>query len=268
MEILFLGTGSAFCFQNYQSNLLIKKNNQFLLVDAGGDLRFSLKDAGICINDIHSLYISHLHNDHIGGMEFIALFTYFNPKCKPLNLYIHESFVDPLWNNALKAGLNSVQNKRLSLQDYFNIKSIDQTNLHFEWQGIHFSLIPTQHMIDGESILYTYGLMIHDRSIDYHVFLTGDTQFVPNMLQDAYNQADLVIQDCETSDIKSGVHAHYFDNIALDPRIRRKTYLWHYQDNVVNGFNNWQQRAINDGFCGFISKGATLVFTQKGAELK
>jgi len=264
MEIHFLGTGSAFCFHNYQSNLLIKKNNHLLLVDAGGDLRFSLKDSGYCIQDVDAIYISHLHNDHIGGMEFIALFTYFNPNCPPIKLFIHENLVNTLWDNALKAGLSSVQDKTLSLSDYFNVLSIPSSNACFEWQNIHFKLIPTQHIHNGNQIIYTYGLMIHDRSLDYKVFLTGDTQFVPDMLQDAYCQANTVIQDCETSEFKSSVHAHYLDNITLAPQIKAKTYLWHYQDNVVKDFDTWQNRSLKDGFCGFISRGDCLRVSEDG----
>jgi ribonuclease BN (tRNA processing enzyme) len=264
MEIYFLGTGSAFCFQNYQSNLLIKKNNHLLLVDAGGDLRFSLRDAGYCIQDIDALYISHLHNDHIGGMEFVALFTYFNPDCHPLKLFIHDNLVKTLWNNALKAGLSSVQEKTLALSDYFNVRSISSTKNEFEWQNICFKLIPTQHMFDGNKIIYTYGLMIHDITSDYKVFLTGDTQFVHDTLQDAYNQSNIVIQDCETSEFKSSVHAHYLDNKTLSPQIKAKTYLWHYQDNVVQNFDKWQKRSLEDGFCGFIRKGARLHFSNDG----
>jgi len=264
MEIHFLGTGSAFCFQNYQSNLLIKKNNHLMLVDAGGDLRLSLKHAGHSIQDVDALYISHLHNDHIGGMEFVALFTYFTPNCPPIKLFIHESLVNTLWNNALKAGLASVQEKTLTLTDYFNVISIPSSSAYFEWQNIHFTLIPTQHMYNGDKIVYTYGLMMHDISSGYKVFFTGDTQFVPDMLQDAYNQANIVIQDCETSDFKSSVHAHYLDNKTLDPQIKAKTYLWHYQDNVVQNYDKWQNRSLKDGFCGFVTRGACLRVSTDG----
>jgi len=266
MEILFLGTGSAFCFQNYQSNLLIKQGDKFLLVDAGGDLRFSLIDANISIQDIDSLYISHLHNDHIGGMEFIALYTYFHPLCESLNLFIHETLLRPLWSNALQAGLNSVQNKVLTLDDYFNVKPVFDADLTFEWQQINFRLIPTQHMHNGKKPILTYGLMFHDMTSDYRVFLTGDTQFIPQMIQDAYNQAHLIIQDCETSDSKTGVHAHYSEILTLDPSIKKKTCLWHYQDNVTNNFDHWNKRAKNDGFKQFIKKGSRLITQQNGIQ--
>ncbi|MBF0449522.1 MAG: MBL fold metallo-hydrolase [Candidatus Magnetomorum sp.] len=263
MEIQFLGTGSAFCLHNYQSNLLIKKNDQLLLVDAGGDLRFSLNNVGYSIRDIDALYISHLHNDHIGGMEFIALFTYFDPTRLPLKLFIHQTLIKELWENALKAGLSSVQNKMLTLEDYFNVHPIASDHI-FEWQDILFTLIPTTHMFNGQLTILTYGLMIHDKSSGSQVFFTGDTQFYPKSIQTAYDQSNIIIHDCETSVFKSGVHSHYDDIKTLDQQIKAKTYLWHYQDNVVMDFDIWQKKAQHDGFRGFVAKGDRLTVTENG----
>jgi len=261
MEIQFLGTGSAFCLQNYQSNLLVKKNDQILLVDAGGDLRFSLNSIGYLIRDIDAIYISHLHNDHIGGMEYIALFTYFDPTQHPLTLFTHQTIIEDMWENALKAGLSSVQGKNLELKDYFDLRSIG-SELFFEWQDIGFYLVPTPHMYNGKETIFTYGLLIHDRATNSKVFLTGDTQFYPQKIQLAYDQANIIIHDCETSAFKSGVHSHYDEIKNLSPQIKAKTYLWHYQDNVIMDINHWQSKARKDGFQRFITKGARLMVNE------
>lgn len=42
MKIKFLGSGSAFNTDNFQSNMLIEKNGKRLLVDCGADLKMSL----------------------------------------------------------------------------------------------------------------------------------------------------------------------------------------------------------------------------------
>ncbi|KPA09586.1 metallo-beta-lactamase [Candidatus Magnetomorum sp. HK-1] len=267
MEIQFLGTGSAFCLHNHQSNLIVKNNDQLLLVDAGGDIRFSLKNAGYHIQDIDALYISHLHNDHIGGMEYIALYTYFNPDQDPLKLFIHQTLINELWENALKAGLSSVQNKILTLQDYFDLHSIG-SELLFEWQNIQFSLVPTPHIFNGTETVFTFGLMIQDMDSGYRIYLTGDTQFNPKKNKAAYDEADIVIHDCETSEFKSGVHSHYDEKNVLDSKVKRKTYLWHYQDNVIMDFDSWQKKSKKDGFRGFITKGARFVINKNGIEYK
>ena len=71
----------------WQSNFLIEfdmpskrgKGPYRLLIDAGADLRHALTRIGLSSSDIDGVYISHPHNDHIGGMEYLALTSFFNP---------------------------------------------------------------------------------------------------------------------------------------------------------------------------------------------
>jgi hypothetical protein len=69
-----------------------------------------------------------------------------------------------------------------------------------------------------------------------------------------YREANLIVHDCETA-YNSGVHAHYDSLKTLDPAIKRKILLAHYQDNVVDNLAEWQQKARDDGFAGFIEPG-------------
>ena len=53
--------------------LLINEQGNKLLIDCGSDIRFSLYAAGFSHLDITDIYISHLHADHAGGLEYIGL---------------------------------------------------------------------------------------------------------------------------------------------------------------------------------------------------
>lgn len=101
----FLGSGSAFTVspENYHSNVLLEIDKDALLIDAGSDLRHSLREYNKGHLDIHNVYITHLHNDHCGGREWLAFKTYFDPeyKDKP-NLYLTESLAEDLWNKSLQ----------------------------------------------------------------------------------------------------------------------------------------------------------------------
>src|SRR5215813_8474415 len=72
MKLTFIGTGSAFTMDNFQSNMLLEDSGKRLLIDAGGDVRFALAKVGLGAKDIDALYISHLHADHIGGIEWLG----------------------------------------------------------------------------------------------------------------------------------------------------------------------------------------------------
>jgi len=82
LKINFVGTGSAFTMDNYQTNALVTLDNGYrLLVDCGGDVRRALRQhAGATHSDIDGVYISHLHNDHIGGLEWLAFAARFDPR--------------------------------------------------------------------------------------------------------------------------------------------------------------------------------------------
>ncbi|WP_232220743.1 MBL fold metallo-hydrolase [Legionella tunisiensis] len=121
LKITFLGSGSAFTVgkDNYQSNLLLQKANDTLLIDAGGDLRFSLNEQHLTYADIKSVYISHLHADHIGGLEWLAINTFFdlNYKTKP-NLYCSENIIKDLWEHSLSGGLRTLQTEKATLETF------------------------------------------------------------------------------------------------------------------------------------------------------
>ena len=77
MKITFAGTGSAFNMESYQSNTIISRNDKNLMIDAGMFAPLALKEIGLSYKDIDALYVTHLHADHIGGIEYFAFTTYF-----------------------------------------------------------------------------------------------------------------------------------------------------------------------------------------------
>jgi len=252
VEILFIGTGSAFCVNNYHSNAVVKVNNKNFLVDAGGDLRFSLHENNMSYKDIEAVYISHFHADHIGGLEYLAFKSYFDNEKPKIKLYIHESFEKPLWNYSLKAGLGVINNNKLTLDDFFEVIMVKKS---FEWEKVKFDLIETHHVSEIQNTLPVFGLMIHAAK---NVYVTGDTRFIPSVLDSIYKKADIIIHDSETAQNKSRIHSHFDDLISLSTKIKAKTYLWHYSDNVSLNFEYWENLALKNGFKGFLRKGEII----------
>ena len=99
MKITFVGTGSAFTMKNFQTNTVITRNDKNLLIDAGGDIRFSLAKAGLSYKDIDALYITHLHSDHADGVEGLAFCTYFTPNCQKITMIGNSDLLREGWNN-------------------------------------------------------------------------------------------------------------------------------------------------------------------------
>src|SRR4026207_2443432 len=111
MQLLFLGSGSAHTVAtaNFSSNMMsISDGGRRLLIDCGSDIRWSLAKQGFSHPDVTDIYISHLHADHIGGLEYIGFQTKFDPRCERPRLYVEASLADTLWNCALRGGMGII----------------------------------------------------------------------------------------------------------------------------------------------------------------
>ena len=251
MRLTFLGTGSAFTLSNYHSNMLMEAGGQKLLIDCGGDVRHALHDLSVGARDIDAVYVSHLHADHVGGLEWLALATYFDPSKDRPSLFINEKLADELWDTCLKGGLGTLQNRIAHLDTYFEVRRIGK-NKAFEFANVKYQSVQMVHYMDGYEIVPSYGLIWHATD-GRQVFLTTDTQFSPSLMKDFYADSDVILHDAETSAHRSGVHAHYDELKSLAPEVRAKMWLYHYQDGPLPD-------AKADGFAGFIEKGQVFEF--------
>jgi ribonuclease BN (tRNA processing enzyme) len=254
MKLTFIGTGSAFTMSNFQSNMLLEDSGKRLLIDCGGDARHALAKLGLGAKDIDALYVSHLHADHIGGIEWLGFARYFGQGPKP-ELFVNERLAAPLWENSLRGGMASHQGVVLTLDHFFSPVHRIAHNGGFRWGQIDCQLVQTVHYMDGYEIVPSYGLIMRDQAKPSvgEVFVTTDTQFAPNQINDFYKRASIIFQDCETSPYKSSVHAHYTELITLPAETKKKMWLYHYQDGPLPD-------AKADGFAGFVKQGQVFEF--------
>jgi len=255
IKLIFIGSGSAFTTHsgNYNSNMLLvdEENNEKLLIDCGSDARHALAELNYSYKDINSVYISHLHADHAGGMEWFALTHKFDPseKDKP-HLYGNKFIIKQLWEHSLQGGLSTIQSVKASLETFFHTHPVEPDGI-FEWNGILFQTVQTVHIVSNYSFMHSYGLIFTLGKT--RIFITTDTQFAPNQLIDFYQNVDLIFQDCETLTNPSGVHANFKELVNLPPEIKAKIWLYHYNPGTLPD-------AEAAGFKGFVKKGQVFEF--------
>jgi ribonuclease BN (tRNA processing enzyme) len=246
MSLVFLGTGSAFSLEYFQSNAVLEIGSKKLLIDAGGDVRRSLKASGIGLTDLDAVYVTHLHSDHWGGAEFLAYASYFNPAFvengtrRRLKLFTHPRVQGGLFNSLKDSTV--LQAKTAVLEDFFDLQACGES---FEWQGVKFTLVKTTHVLDDGEPMPCFGL----------TWQTPDGQtvwFSADALLDAqqplFDAADVVFHDCETG-FRTGVHAHYTELKSLPAEVKKKITLYHYNDGSKEacteaGFAGWAQQGV------------------------
>lgn len=253
MKIKALGCGGMSSTKYRNTQFYIKHNGSSLLIDAGFDTKFSLAENGLSVADISDIYITHAHADHIGGLEYIAFMTYFNPTLNKPFLMGHYTIMDKLWNS-LRLGLECIDLPEISLHTYFLV--LEFNNIAFTSCGIQFNLVKTPHVENQYHPMDSYGLFFETENKN-KVYITGDSILSKNNTNiDFYKNANIIFQDCETTvGFETGVHAHYNTLNKFSKEIKAKMYLNHYGDNVDDV---WKEKAVDDGFKGFVPLGADI----------
>lgn len=236
MKLKFLGVGSALHTRLYHSNAILESDTgQRLLIDAGTDIRWSIKnlkeayavdEISDLLESINAIYISHLHGDHAGGLEYLAYMYYYVFNKRKISLYIHKDLYDDakeLFRIVTGSGIPS-------LDDYFNVIQVDES---FVAIGTLFQVIKLEHCP------YSYGLYWETPN-KYKVLFTTDTKFTPYRLMEYYEKADIIFHECETTPSPSGVHSHISDLRTLPINIKSKITIYHCNDKMPN----------TDGFAG------------------
>lgn len=261
LSLFFIGTGSAFSKINFQTNFLIIKGQDHILVDCGSLCPYALEtNYNTRLGEIKNLLPTHPHADHIGGIEELALVGYYVNKSKGL-LVITDEFKKKIWKDSLCGGIQFSENGKMSFDDYFiQQKPVKIMKKPFEIYetnigSINLKLFRTRHVTTKNNSLrnsqVSYGIIIDNR-----ILFSGDTQFNRPQLEWILNnyQIEAIYHDCDFAGYSEGVHASYKQLKTLPAEIKAKTYLCHY--------NSSAQKAspVEDGFAGFTKPGIYYEF--------
>jgi ribonuclease BN (tRNA processing enzyme) len=269
MKIKVLGSGGALLTKHGNSQFFLDSGDpdSSLLFDCGELFQWHLdKNPDFDLTKVKNVFISHMHNDHVGSLPSLGyIFKFVPPYCnigKPTLIIKNEiaesvcKFIklvsETLALYQLPEGVF-----KCGAKDFFNIKKIGNNKEYKLGKDVTILPIQTTHIAHGGDFLPSYGLMVYTNG--KKILITGDTQYCPSSLIGLYNTADIILHDCETSGqdmfnkpFESGVHAHISKLILLSAEIKSKMYLYHYGNNITKENANI---AIEHGFKGFLFQG-------------
>jgi hypothetical protein len=270
MKVTTIGCGNAFSNKSYNQSFVLQEGERRLLIDCGMQTPKALVDAGYKPTDIDDIYVSHLHSDHVGGLEYFAFLRYdwvnrprkwneYLTTCKDFSkfpagevnkkyaprLIANEQLLKDLWDKSLRGGLESMEGFVATLDTFFEPCPV-APNKPFNWMGWQIDLVQQIHIMSGSVIMPSFGIMLSKPGHKTIYFVTDSQHCSPRQMEEFYRRADIIIQDCECT----GVNFQFEEGTSVYNK-DNKWYNWPNSiddpdgmkslDLLANGYNpqNW-----------------------------
>ena len=243
-ELLILGCGHSESDTLFNNNALVTNDKGKLLIDCGYTIKPALQAQGLTLQDIDAVFITHVHADHMFGLERLANEGRYKYR-KKARLMLHHELYDELWHQCLKGVLGKNGEGENELSDYFDLVLLH--NDEFELFGNQYQLHRVSH---------TPGKVCFGVLINQSVFYSGDTVAVPELLMQL--NPELIFHDVTLTEYNP-VHAPVHSLIRQYPEaLRKKTYLMSYED-------HWPeyQPMVEQHFAGFARQGQRVQLSKK-----
>jgi len=253
LSLFFVGVGSAFSKKHYQTNLLIIKGQDHIMIDCGSKTPQALYELDLSVTDIKNFLITHLHADHIGGLEEVMLLGRFVHGEKP-TIVINKKFQQLLWDLSLRGGAAYNEERSeadITFKDMWYVirpkwlPSMSRETQEADVGGINLKIFRTMHTPDNaedwQSSFWSCGIII-----DNKVMFTSDTRFDTDLVENYAANFDLEIIFHDAQFFNGGVHAGIDELNTLPADIKKKLILTHYGDT----WEDYQDKIEEYGFYG------------------
>lgn len=227
-EVLINGVGDAFSRRHFGTNFLCRRDDFVLAVDCPDSYRralqangFSHGDGKLDAQDIDAMFLTHLHGDHVNGLEMVLAYRKFVAGGR-LPLWTTPDVADVLWEKRLQVSLGTmfdgVHYNEMYLEDY--------VELHVVPWGTTASIGPFE-VTTRQNVHHIPTTALRIRGGRATLGYSCDTAWDPTLIE-WLADADMIIH--ETS--LGPAHTPLFRLLELPPRIREKLWAIHYPDSL------------------------------------
>lgn len=148
-KIQILGCGSALPTKMHNpSSQLVDMNGKLFMIDCGEGTQLQMRKVGARIGKLHSIFISHLHGDHVFGLPGLLSTLGLLGRTAELTIYAHqelEQFINLLIDFFCK---------NLSYKVHLEVLKKEGHNVIFENKSIIISSFPLKHRIATSGFLF------------------------------------------------------------------------------------------------------------------
>jgi ribonuclease BN (tRNA processing enzyme) len=224
-EIIVLGVGDTFSERHHSTALLLCCDGFRLAIDCPDQYRGVLKDAAqrsgrtLSLSDIDHVLITHVHGDHMNGLEGVAFYKRFVDR-KRLGLVTSPDVRGNIWDERLRLSMGTLfdgqKHESLGFDDYFELTPLSWTAA-IQVGPFRIRARRTVHHVPTSALF----IEAAGRKLGF----SSDTAFDPELIA-FLAPADLVIHETNFGP----AHTPYTALAALPSALRARMRLIHYPD--------------------------------------
>jgi len=253
MLLSILGSGAAFS-RRYGTtcSVVTMPSGESWLIDCGRQAPEQLAGAGLDWHRIAGQLVTHVHGDHVYGLEEFAFVRYYvrNDGVEPVmkggprpRLVAHSAVLGELWE-VLGPSLRYRSNDNGepvsgTLEDYFDVLAPARVEPPrraawnhaeaFRSGDLQLVARETRHVHGKPSTSFEFALPgEHGRC----AWWSGDSVVDAELLQRLSPRTSIFFHDCTFTEFPGQVHGLFSDFEKLDAELRRKVVLMHHEDDI------------------------------------
>lgn len=236
-HLTVIGCGDSTALDYWNSGYLVTgQSGQVLSIDAGFSIKYALRDRGRQLSELDAVFITHIHGDHVHGLERIGYESRYDYH-KRVKLFATAEVLDKLWRECLFGTMGYSSSGQNRLEDFFEPVVVE--NERFSFDSVDYRLFATPHTRGKAS----YGLIINDALI-----VTADSKSMDWLANDTSERR--IIHDCSLYQ-GNPAHATLWELQRAYPlAVRKRLWAIHYGDDIEH-----YRALIEQDFAGIAFQG-------------